>query len=446
MKLMDSKIWAIISTIHYVLFVCVIALKSISIFQDLTAGILCLAVTAIYIYLVIMDNKLISPILADLIFDISFSLYVMMLVKGYYEMTFSQLLMITTCSYIWKIISSASYTQINSSKVLKIGLKSQQIWRRSFILIITLMFSISTVAMLFEWKMAGGIPALRSDSETFRFTTSYTSYTHFLAILNKIVAALIGAYLVNNGTVSIKHDGLLIAEMIIAEVLMAGTAMRGEIVFAPCVIFIAFAVKRHISKKIFVVFSIILLIFVGVYPIVRMYSSYGQQYISNLKAISVYPSLFAFTPIYQTLSNNFSILKLDFDIFPNMYQYGYGSYGILPMIPFVDLGKNLSDVQNTVLGNDFYSALTGTFLQPIYADFGYLGCIIGTVIVAGLVTYAYNKYYKEHTLFSLFFCAYVFYESLWISYAQTFDTVFILYSIIIWIILNTINRISVHMS
>ena len=440
MKLTISKKWTIISTIHYVLFVCAIALKSISIFQDLTAGILCLAVTAIYIYLVIIDNKLISPILADLIFDISFSLYVMMLVKEYYEMTFSQLLMITTCSYIWKIVSSASYTHINSSKVLKIGQKSQRIRRRSFILIITLLFSISTVAMLFEWKMAGGIPALRSDSETFRFTTSYTSYTHFLAILNKIVAALIGAYLVNKGTVSIKHDGLLIAEMIIAEVLMAGTAMRGEIIFAPCIIFVAFAIKHHISKKICIIFSLIFLIFTGIFPIVRMYSSYGLYYISNLKAISVYPSLFIFTPLYQTLSNNFSILKLDFDIFPKLYPYGYGMYGILPNIPFANLGKDLFNIQNEVLNNNFYGGLTGTFLQPIYADFGYVGCIVGTMIVAGFVTYSFNKYYKENTLFSLVFCAYTVYESLWISYAQTFDIVFIFYIIIIWIILKGVSK------
>lgn len=437
MKLKVSKKWTTISTINYVLFVCLLALKSINIISDLLAGIICLVVTVIYTYIVILDNKLISPILADLIFDLSFSLYVMMLVKGYYKMTFAQLLTVATCSYIWKIIAGSSFSYLNNSIASKIDLKQQYIRPTFFSFIITLLFTISTAAMLFEWKMAGGIPALRSDSEIFRFTTSYTSYTHFLAILNKIVAALIGTYLVNKGKVSIKRDGLLIVEMIIAELLMVGTAMRGEIVFAPCVIFIVFAVKHHISKKIFVVFSAILLIFVGAYPIVRMYSSYGQQYISNLKAISVYPSLFAFTPTYQTLSNNFSILKLDFDIFPNMYPYGYGSYGILPMIPFVDLGKNLSDVQNTVLRNDFYSALTGTFLQPIYADFGYLGCIIGTVIVAGLVTYAYNKYHKEHTLFSLIFCAYVFYESLWIFYAQTFDLVFILYSIIIWIILNT---------
>lgn len=437
MKLTISKKWIAISTINYMLFMCLLALKSTSIISDLTTGFICLTATAIYTYLAMIENKLISPILPVLIFDLSFSLYVMMLVKGYYKMTFAQLLLIATCSYIWKIIASSSFSYLNNLTTSNIDLKQQYIRRTSFSLIITLLFTISTLAMLFEWKMAGGIPVLRSDSETFRFTTSYTSYTHFLAILNKIVAALIGAYLVNKGKVSIKQDGLLIAEMVIAELLMVGTAMRGEMIFAPCIIFIVFAVKYHISKKICIVFSIILLIFAGVYPIVRMYSSYGLQYIANLKAISVYPSLFAFTPLYQTLSNNFSILKLDFNIFPDMYHYGYGSYGILPMIPFVDLGKNLSDVQNTVLGNNFYSALTGTFLQPIYADFGYLGCILGTMIIAELVTYAYNNYYKKHTLFSLIFCAYVFYQSLWIFYAQTFDLVFFFYSIIIWIILNT---------
>ena len=305
-----------------------------------------------------------------------------------------------------------------------------------FTFIVTGLFLISVLSMLFEWKMAGGVPALRSDSETFRFTVSYSSITHIFAIMNKIVAALIGVYFVNKGFISLRKDFLLICEMIISELMMIGTSMRGEIIMAPCIIFIVFAIKKRLPIKYYVIGAVVALAFIGLMPYYRMINTYGASYILNLKSISTYPELYMFTPLYQSFTNNFSILNLDLKIFPEMRSFGYGIYVILPQIPFVELGENLMDIQNQVLNNNFYSGLTATYLATWYADFGYIGCIFSTILFAKITTFAYDKFVREHSLFSLAWYAYVFYSSLWMFYNSTFDFVFICYSLVMWIVLK----------
>ena len=284
--------------------------------------------------------------------------------------------------------------------------------------------------------MAGGIPVLRTDSETFRFTVSYSSITHLLAIMNKVIVALIGTYFVNKGGISIRKDFLLLIEMIVAEFLMVGTSMRGEMIMAPCIIFIVYAIKHKLSLKVYAVGFIVVLLFIGFIPYYRMLYSYGMTYVANMRTISLYPKYYMFTPLYQSLTNNFTILNLDFKIFPELKGFGYGKYSILPQIPFVDLGVSLMKIQNEVLNNNFYSGLTATYLASWYADFGGIGCLFITILYSKLTTFAYGKYLKNKSLFSLVWYAYTFYSALWIFYNSTFDFVYVCYSIVIWLALK----------
>ena len=306
------------------------------------------------------------------------------------------------------------------------------IHRLNFKVIITCLFMISTLAILFEWHMAGGIPAFRTDSETFRFTTSYSSVTHILAIMNKIVASLIGIYLIEQGGLNLKKNFILIIEFICALFLMYCTAFRGEMILAPGVIFIYYAIRHKISVKCYIVVGILALLIIGVYPIVRMYKMYGAHYFVGQKNISTYPKMFFLTPIYQSFTNNYEILNLDFSIFPDIRPHGWGDFSILQQIPFLDLGQRIGAVQNEVLNNGFYANLTATYLATWYADFGYVGCFIVTIIFCWLTNLSYKKCYYKNELWAYAWYAYTFYTALWIFYSGTFDFVYICYSLLIY--------------
>lgn len=429
-----KKKWLISITIHYFLSLIVTFMASRNIVSDIAGGFTYFALMIPIIVLTIKENKLFSPISANIIFDLSFALYLMMLVKTYEAMNIEKLFLVVSCSFIWKLSIVTSKGFLSNIKVSK--LQTQRIDRKYFAVIISALFLVSSASMLFEWRMAGGVPALKLDSETFRFTVSYSSITHLLAIMNKVVAALIGVYLVNNGGISIRKDFILIVEMIVAELLMIGTSMRGEMIMAPCIIFIVYAIKYELPLKFYVIGVTVALAFIGFVPYYRMLHSYGISYIASMKSISVYPDYYMFTPLYQSFTNNFTILNLDFTIYPKLKNFGLGAYSILPEIPFLNLGSNLMAVQNEVLNNNFYSGLTATYLASWYADFGNIGCLAITVLYSKLTTYTYRKYLKEKTLYSLVWYAYTFYSSLWMFYNGTFSFVYLCYSLVMWLALN----------
>lgn len=430
-----KKKWLAAVIGHYLLSVIVILTASNNVFSDLICGLGYLIILVPIIVMTVKENKLFSPISANIIFDISFALYLMKLVNTYASMEVGKLFLVISCSFIWKVSIITGEGFLSNIKINQI--KTQQINRISFTCLITILFVISVASMLFEWWMAGGIPILRSDSETFRFTVSYSSITHLFAIMNKVVAALIGVYFVNKGKISLGKDFFLLIEMFIAELLMIGTSMRGEMIMAPCIVFIVYAIKNKLPVKVYIIGCIAALAFIGIMPYLRMLRGYGVAYIMSMQSISVYQDFYMFTPLYQSFTNNFEILNLDFTIFPKMKEFGLGIYSILPGIPFVNLGSSLMALQNEVLNNNFYSGLTATYLAPWYADFGAIGCLAITVLYAKLASYAYTKYIKDKTLYSLVWYGYTFYSSLWMFYNGTFNFVYICYSIVMWFSLKT---------
>lgn len=429
-----NKKWLLIVIGHYILSVLLILLNVIGFISKSVCGLFSMIILIPIIAKIFKENKLFSPLTPNIVFDVSYSAYLLDMVTLYRPISVNSLLLIISCSFIWKLSVITSKGFISNVRPEKI--KAQQINRTQFTFFISCLFILSVSNMIFEWQMAGGVPALRSDVETFRFTVSFSSITHLLAIMNKVVAALIGVYLINKEKISFKKDILLILEMLISELLMIGTSMRGEMIMAPCIIFIVYAIKKKLPLKVYVVGGVSFLAIVGFLPLFRMIQNYGISYVNDLKGISRYPKLYWLTPLYQTFTNNFDILNLDFSIFPEMRNYGFGVYSILPMIPFVDLGSSVAGVQNEVLHNGFYSALTATYLASWYADFGWFGCMFITAVYAKLTSYAYSHYLKERNLFSLVWYAYTFYSALWLTYATVFDIVYVIYSFVMWIVLK----------
>lgn len=426
-----SKKYFILIVIHAIIMFTVNIFINFGV-KNVYGGILYIFSILPIIICMINDNKLFTPLTSAIIFDFSFGIYSLHLVNNEELMSFNQYMVILTCIIIWECIALTSFSTRNDRKIII----EPQLNERSFKLMISCLFIIAVFFMLLEWKLAGGIPILRSDQETFRFTVSYTSLTHILAISNKVVVAIIGGYLVCKKNIEIKNDFLLIVMMIISELLMVGTAMRGEMIFGPAIIFIIYGIKHKIPKRYFFAAGIIAIIIIGLVPYVRMNKLYGTAYLNDLEKISEYKCIAIFIPLIQTFSSNFSILTKDFSVFPKLVVFGFGDYSILPSIPFLDLGKNLMNLQNSIFNKGFYGGLTATFLASWYADFGYIGMFIEVIIMALWINFVYKYYITKHSFLSLLWFSYTFYASLWLVYNNTFDIIYIIYCAVIWCLLK----------
>lgn len=395
-------------------------------------GFICLWAILIEVVLMFKHGKLFTPLLPSVIVEFAFSLYLMKLVVSYEDLPYIAMVLIVACMFVWKLITISN----NAFRAEGVFYDSESIEysHGNFELIISLLFIVAVTAILFEWWMAGGIPALRADSETFRFNAKYNSITHLLAIMNKVIAMLIGIFLVNKEKISLKKDWILIFELIISELLMVGTAMRGEMIMAPAIIFIFYATRHRIKARYFTIAGIAAFFIIGIVPYIRSYSAYGVSYIVGQKSISRYPEYYMFTPLYQSFADNFNILNLDLSIFPLNYGFGLGDFSVLPLIPFVDLGKSLMNIQNAALNMNFYGGLTATFFASWYADFGYIGFFIVTVIYAVIVNWAYKLCLRKGDLLSFVIYSYTLYSCLWIFYNGVLDSVYIVYCMLIWLV------------
>lgn len=414
--------------LNFLINIFFIFLESTNLVDPAFSGFIIILNEFFFFVKIVKEEKIFSPIVVASILNITFGMYVMKLVENYYTMSFFQMFIIMISTLIWKILCIICDKKVEKFKEKELKLEFQN----GFKMLMFVLFLISTIAILYEWKMAGGIPIFRSDSETFRFTVPRSPFIHILAIMNKVIASLIGIYLINKEKIDLKKDLLIIIEMIIAELLMIGTTMRGELLMAPCVIGIAYFMKNKKTKKYYLTLSAIVLLVIGVFPLARNTALYGKSYTDSLKRISRIENLYFLTPMYQSFATNYSILALDFTIFPQLYNYGYGNYSILKEIPFVELGSNVMDVQNKVLNNNFYSGLTATYMASWYADFGYLGCIFSTLIYCSILNFAYRKYKKNKNTFSFVWYIYTFFCSLWLFYNSVFNIVFVLYSLLIY--------------
>lgn len=430
-KMKISNKWLLLIVFQFTLCNVLLMLNAQNFVSNNVIGISYVLFAIVELIILAKENLIFTPILAMILFEFSFGLYSFLLVREYEKFPLTMSLVINFCIFIWMLICCLNpffYPNILNNQ--KFSLPPI----RTFKMIIYPLFIIAVACTLLEWQKAGGIPILRADSETFRFKVSLSQITHIFSILNKIICMVIGIYLLAMGKHAISKERSLFLCAIVSELLMIGTAMRGEMIFAPATIFLFWILKKEIKMRYFVIAIVVVFFVIGIMPLLRMYSAYGNAYFDTLKSISVYPNLFYFTPLYQSFANGFRILAIDVTLIPKSIPYGYGAYGFLPYIPFLNLGSSFSVLQNEILNGGFYGALTGSYLQLLFADFGYIGCILGTMLLSILSNIAYKEMCIKKDLSTVSWYILTLYTSLWLFYATTFDETYIFYSLLILIV------------
>ena len=285
--------------------------------------------------------------------------------------------------------------------------------------------------MILEWYMAGGIPALRPDSEIFRFTVKINGITHILAIMNKIVAILSAGYLICREKKS-KNDSVILMIFCLSTLMIFLTAMRGELVVIFFVVGILICCKHKISFFRLFLLVVPIMVFIAIYPIIRKCGIYGELFIMDQQAISTYSNIWYFSPLYQTLCDSVGVFGTVTKMFPTSYSYGIIEYSVVSQIPFVHLGRNVSAEIGDFLNSSFYSGLTSTYLGTCYADGGVIGAFIYTFIMAVWARYIFNNYVRTKNFQNTILYAYMFYNILMLSYGNTIiELSFVIYCFVI---------------
>lgn len=395
-------------------------------------------ISELFFVISIVNKKLIfSPIVLSDLLIICMLLCQLRLVKSYPEISYKAIITILLVAFVWRFINiynSKTIKRFSSNINFNLRIKEN-----NFKIILSLLFLIAAFFMFLEWYVAGGIPALRSDSEVFRFKVSINGITHILAIMNKIVAVLASSYLIccNNK----KIDFIFLIIFSLSTLFIYFTSMRGELIVILFVISILWLIKKKITVMKVILALIPIIFIIALIPIVRKYGIYGMQYVYNQMDISTYPKIWYLTPLYQTLVDGIRVFDIVTEMYPNNFSYGFISYSVLSQIPFFDMGMNVSQNIAIYTNSFFYSGLTSTYLGPCYADGGIIGCLIYTIIMACWSKYVFIKFVEKQNFLYTVLYAYMFYNILMLAYGNTIiELSFICYYILIYSVCKLIKK------
>ena len=429
---MKNRNFAIQLMLTQFLMVIIVCLEGVGVVDEFYAGIGAMLISAVNLLGLIRCKLLVTPLLFPQVYLLLFGLYELKLRTGMTQMPVEGKIVIVFCMLLWTLLCLGSpyvFRKVNAYSDFRFNLSRFKMW-------ISALAFISAAMMLYEWYRAGGIPALRTDAETFRISVSQSGMTHTLAIMIKIVAVLIETYWISNKETKQPRNYWFICLYLVAMIMMWGTANRGELLFIPVLGIIILWTKYPPKKTTVFAVAIAGLVILAVYPAVRGYGLYGVSYFTQYSAVSTYPQLGWLMPLYGTLAYNFEILNRLFSTFPQTVPWGMGQYAIFCHIPFLNIGEELWVVQNRVWNNGFYGALTSTYLGSWYADFGFVGCFLGTFIICEANLYLYKKMVQKKSFGSLVLYSYLFYITLVGSYGDAFNFVFICYALVIWFVMN----------
>lgn len=393
---------------------------------------LCIVLELLSILFLLKERLLFSPSLLSDIYLLCMLIYQLKLVKSYKDLSFLCVFTILICMFFWKIINIYDCHTIKSNSkkndfVFNLNVKK-------FKRIIVILFVVATFFTLLEWQHAGGIPALRPDGETFRFTVSINGVTHILAIMNKIVAVFVLSYFICKKKISLFKDCVLFVILFLSTLLIFFSNMRGELIIILFSGIVLFYIKYKPKFYKIILFALPLLILIGIIPVWRKYGLYGFQFVLDQKAISTYPNFWFLTPMYQTFADSIRVLNIVIEMIPSRFNFGIFEYSVLTQIPFLDLGADLSGNIAEFTNNYFYSGLTSTYLGPAYADGGILGAILYTIIFAFWGKWAYKKYVSYRTYKYTLLYVFTIYQIYMLSYGTMMDLSFFVYYFLIYFI------------
>ena len=293
--------------------------------------------------------------------------------------------------------------------------------------------AIGAISLGFEFVSLGGIPVFMDDVEMSRFGLQINGYIHLVAINTGFVGALalIAATEAANASMARRCRWL----GIVCLLLVSLVGNRSD-VFIPLVVFVAYLIltgRVIFNLKICLIF-IGFIFLLGLIKHFREILAVGDEYLEMVEGQVDYKFsyfILVLYPLYMTFAYNF-------EMFDRLVALGdvVHTGGVYTFYPFYSLlpGHQLSfgEYKNQLLGVDFYSGLTSTYMSNLYIDFGLFGVIFGSFIIAFIFCFLYKMCVQN--LFCLFvysvlvprliMCFYVFPFEQFNVYFQIFEALF----------------------
>ncbi|RCX29145.1 oligosaccharide repeat unit polymerase [Bacillus sp. AG236] len=260
--------------------------------------------------------------------------------------------------------------------------------KRRYTKIKKLSFYIGVVAMVAFWAKAKGIPALMPDLENSRVVALEGNGIPYYFSMSIMVSVWI--YFMQD--VKIKKQAIY---LIIGVALLMSTGWRNTSVALICVAIILYHYRKPIPFKKLVITGVTLVFVITVSGLFRIYSSdlQGYELMTMMESGNYIGAFFSYLYSYPVVFTDNLILVIDGFSISKQFLHGASLvWNFFLLIPGYDV-QAFDFVLKDYLGRGFAGGgLPPTLLGDLYLNFGYIGILIGMIIVGALNSFLHHKF------------------------------------------------------
>lgn len=294
--------------------------------------------------------------------------------------------------------------------------EGRYIYRNGATIILILWYIVGMVCLVSEFYAIGGIPMFLGNIEVARFSLQINGYIHLLAISTGFISIIF----LHFSRDARKHRRLFVFLGTLGLSVLALTGNRSDVGIPFLMYFVSGVFSR--DKKIGIGHVLVFAVFIFLFTAVNYYRSvlYDSGYVEMIKGQLQSTEIGAISflyPLYMTLTYNFSVLDWLVKAGAEGVSGGiYTFYGVIALLPSKPI--NYGEFKNNILGNEFYSELTSTYISNLYIDYGVVGVCVGSFFLAAFLKYIYVKakadrryvflYAVVFTQYVLFFYVYIY--------------------------------------
>jgi oligosaccharide repeat unit polymerase len=327
------------------------------------------------------SHGLFRPVTFPLLFMACYSLYLMKLSKSiqdpsYITTIYIYLSVFLYCVGIYIGGYVARHTKEKERKKITSIRAVRILWALYFV-----SCSFFIIEHLYFIMRFGRPPIYLSNFETLRFALPINGYIHLVAVMNYIFIYCIAVLYFYCKAFTWRRVVLVSVFFSLSMCLDLLVGNRASSIGLLAMFMIAASFYKRFTLMAVAAGFVLLFVF-GAGKLFRDYAVYGDYVFQSVRSNWAFgddilnASLFF---VYVGIAENFEILNR---YVLSVTEHFYGYFSILTPIYSIIPGKQygLLELQNDVLGVDFYGILTGTFLTVLYVDYGLLGAFVCVVI------------------------------------------------------------------
>jgi len=300
-------------------------------------------------------------------------------------------------------------------------------WKRNRLLIVLIIiFSLATLARFITY-FSSGVPLLSKDIMSSRLEASEGGYLGEIGNSTEVVFMVSFAGLLLFKKKRFPFVILLLITLLFSLLTGTRTSLFRQCI--PAIVLYHYVVKK-IPMRTILALVLIGLVFIGSVSFVRLYSEWGTKILVEIQKKNIKPAFFWLYFASRDFGYGPEGLARVLKIIPAKYPYQYGRMHILPFL-FPLPGKQSAPgvVLKEMAGLEFKGVgMAATMLGAQYADFGFLGIILGMFSVGFLFEYVYlvaNR--KKHPFY------YLIYGTIFVTLAMGIRTNYLNFEIL-WMI------------